>query len=112
MDKTIVVRHFGVASKTEDGYVPHTVIELISALQDALSDIPPQYRATADVDISEDPDPYDGCGYDSLRVTYSRPMTEREQEEYARSRRADLLSEIIDYERLANDRRAELASLS
>lgn len=112
MDKTIVVRHFGVASKTEDGYVPHTVVELISALQDALSDIPPEYRATAEIDVSEDPDPYDSCGYDSLRITYSRPMTEGEHDEYARSRRADLLSEIIDYERLAMDRRAELATLS
>ncbi|MDO3431214.1 hypothetical protein QWJ46_00805 [Rhizobium sp. CBN3] len=112
MDKIIIVRHFGAASRTDDGHVPHTAVELIAALQDALSDIPPEYRATAEVDVSEDPDPYDGCGYDSLRITYRRPMTDGEMDEYSQSRRADLTAEIKDYERLAADRRAELAALS
>lgn len=106
---TITVRHFGMCGT--HGEVPRTAVELIAALQSALSDVPPEYRNAVEVDLSEDPDPYENMGYEALRVTYDRPMTGAEIAEYVLEWRSELESEMADYQRLANDRAAELAAL-
>lgn len=108
---TVTVRHFGIGGRADDGCIPETVMDLMAALQSALSDIPPEYQASARVDVHEDPDPYDDMGYEAIRVEYERPMTVEEIATYKAERRARVQDELADYERLASDRRKELASL-
>ena len=82
-----------------DGFSPTKLADYIGWLQNTYTDVPPEHRHTAQIEISGSDD-YGPC----TTITYTRPMTKDEQvmydKEIERQRRIIEMRERATYEKL------------
>lgn len=105
---TVVVRHWGVCN--DNGHAPHNLEQFMYALQDAMAEVPGEYQSSAEIDF--DPDYEFGETYAAVRVTYERPMTESERNDYIAEERKRIEEAIARNERWNDEKRRELAKLA
>jgi hypothetical protein len=105
VEKTVTLRTYGYDYHSVSS-PPRNLTEAIAILQEALMEIPSEYRASAEVDFS----PYweHGETYDRVGITYSRMETHEEAEVRERTERQAALEWIKKEEALIRRRKAEL----
>lgn len=106
IEKTITVRTYGYGHDAElCGLPPHGLAETIAILQEALLEIPPEYREQAEVDFSSQWEL--GETYDRLCITYSRLENDDEAESRQALERTAIVKWIEQEEALIRRRKAE-----
>lgn len=88
---------------------PHDLAAVIAALSAAMDSVPAEYRQSAHIDF----DPYweHGEHYSQVCVTYSRPMTEAEADQYAAEESAHWVDQLRQAEERATYCRAQIGGL-
>lgn len=103
---TVTVREYGYSGNYDSaGYPPHSLPQAIQLFQEALLEIPKEYRDSAWIDF----DPAWSCGetFERVRIGYERPETSEECTARVDKEREEAAKWIEEQEALIRRRKAE-----